>query len=64
MAFEVTKNGFALLDVHVDEIEDFFCISSRSCLLSSMWPRTEAENKLWKERQKAKHALLLDAVST
>ena len=53
VAFEVTKNGFALLDVHVDEIEDFFCISSRSYLLSSMWPRTEAENKLWKERQKA-----------
>merc|ERR1711998_719758 len=48
VAFEVTELGFALLDIHEDEVEDFCCISSRSYLLSTMWPRTEAENKEWK----------------
>ena len=52
ISFEVTKQGFALLDVHEDEVDDFCCISNRSYLLSTMWPRTEAENKEWKERQK------------
>lgn len=52
VAFEVTKAGFKLTGVHVDEVEEYYCLSSNSYLLSMLFVRDEQENYLWKQRQK------------
>jgi hypothetical protein len=50
--FELTSTGFKMVELHVDEVEDYCFISSQSYLLSSIAERTTKENVLWKERQR------------
>jgi hypothetical protein len=52
VGFEMTKSGFRLIDVHIDEVEDYYILSKNSYLISTMFHRTNHENLLWKRRQK------------
>jgi hypothetical protein len=52
VAFELSDEGFKLTQMHVDEAEKYYMVSSKSHLMSTMTARTEQENLLWKRRQK------------
>jgi len=53
VSFEITNDGFKMMEVHQDEVESYWCVPSDSFLLTSFQKRTQKENALWKEAQKA-----------
>lgn len=52
VSFELTGRGFKMLDMHVEEVEDFLCLSADSYLLATLRQRSAEENRLWKDRQR------------
>jgi len=52
VSFEVHDDGFKMLDVHKDDVEEYWCLPSDSYLLTAFQKRTQQENFEWKEAQK------------